>query len=116
MVLMFHFLGYEKVCNFSHTLAKFQCMKFSAKTVMKTATFRDLSLGKHEGSLAKYPLAGYVDEQEEYNSNTWGYFGTWFFLIAVSCALILSMWNLYKVAKEARRSVDGTPNPDGLLL
>lgn len=36
-----------------------QCMKFMAKTVMKTATFRDMSLANAQGTLTDTPLAAY---------------------------------------------------------
>ena len=39
-------------------------MKFSTKTVMKMATFRNLSLGRNQGSLVVNPLAGYLDARE----------------------------------------------------
>jgi len=36
-----------------------QCMKFMAKTVMKTATFRDMALANAQGTLTDTPLAAY---------------------------------------------------------
>lgn len=93
-----------------------QCMKFSAKTVMKTATFRDLSLGRNQGVLAKYPLSGYFDGSQQYIHETKGNVGTYIFLVSASCALCFSVWNLYKVAKEARRSNVGSATNTGAAL
>jgi hypothetical protein len=36
-----------------------QCMKFMAKTKMNTATFRDMSMGRYQGTLVSTPLAGF---------------------------------------------------------
>lgn len=62
-----------------------QCMKFSAKTVMKTATFRDLSLGRTQATLVEYPLSGFFDNTDHYQKNTMENIRTYFFL---SVALI----------------------------
>ena len=92
-------------------------MKFSAKTVMKTATFRDLSLGRYQGSLVEYPLSGYFDASKQYRQKTWGNVGTYFFLASASCVLLLSLWNLVRVAGRSRRSsVGATTNSDSLLV
>ena len=92
-------------------------MKFSAKTVMKTATFRDLSLGRNQGSLVEYPLSGYFDASQQYRRQTMGNVATYFFLVAAAAALVLSLWNLYKVSKQARRSNVGVAaNSDSLLV
>lgn len=77
-------------------------MKFSAKTVMKTATFRDLSLGSNQASLVEYPLSGYINSSTEYQLKGMGTFATYFFLAVMSCAFAYSVWNLYKTAKGTR--------------
>jgi hypothetical protein len=77
-------------------------MKFSAKTVMKTATFRDLSLGGIQGSLAEYPLAGFIDQNKKYRNQTLTNFATWFFFLAVMGGLCYASWNLYKVSRETK--------------
>ena len=77
-------------------------MKFSAKTVMKTATFRDLSLGSIQGSLAEYPLSGFIDSSKKYQRKTLANFFTWSFFVAVTCALCYSLWNLHKESKHRR--------------
>ena len=92
-------------------------MKFSAKTVMKTATFRDLSLGRNQGSLVQYPLSGYFDASKQYQSEKWGNVRTYFFLVSASCVLLLSLWNLVRVARRSgRRSVGDATNSDSLLV
>ena len=77
-------------------------MKFSAKTVMKTATFRDLSLGGIQGSLAEYPLAGFIDQNKKYRNQTLTNFATWFFFLAVMGGLCYASWNLYKVSRDTK--------------
>ena len=79
-----------------------QCMKFSAKTVMKTATFRDLSLGRTQATLVEYPLSGFFDEADHYRLDTMGNIATYFCLSAVTFALFYSLYNLYIVSKAAK--------------
>ena len=75
-------------------------MKFSAKLVMKTATFRDVSLGTAQATLTANPLSGYVKSSKSYRREGFENFMTWFFLVGVSSAFVYSLWNLYKVSKE----------------
>jgi len=81
-----------------------QCMKFSAKTVMKTATFRDLSLGRTQATLVEYPLSGFYDKahRTSYTKDTMGNIATYLFLSTMSLCLLYAVWNLYIVAKAAR--------------
>ena len=88
-------------------------MKFSAKTVMKTATFRDLSLGRHQGTLVKYPLSGYVVKSTTFHKHRLTTAGTYIFLIGASAALAYSVFNLYKVSR--RSNVGDGANRDSLL-
>lgn len=81
-----------------------QCMKFSAKTVMKTATFRDLSLARTQATLAQYPLSGFFEEDDHYHRHTMASLGTYFFLIAVVVAFVYSLINLFVVCKAVRRT------------
>jgi len=83
-----------------------QCMKFSAKTVMKTATFRDLSLGNTQGSLVEFPLSGYINASEEYQSHKKETFFMYFSLVAVSSAFLFSLFKLYKALKEPEPSIE----------
>jgi hypothetical protein len=78
-------------------------MKFSAKTVMKTATFRDLSLARHQGTLAENPLSGYFDVSHTYDHSKEN-FTTYFLLITASTGLFLALVNMALVALRARRS------------
>jgi len=79
-----------------------QCMKFSAKTVMKTATFRDLSLGRTQQTLVEYPLSGFLDESDHYHRHTMDNIATYFYLCAAVLATIYSLYNLYIVWKAAK--------------
>ena len=80
-----------------------QCMKFSAKTTMHTATFRDLSLGRNQATLVKYPLSGFFDEQDRYTRDVVGNFVTYFFFASVVFGFLYSVYYLYKVADHIAR-------------
>ncbi len=92
-----------------------QCIKFSAQTRLQTATFRGLSLGKHQGTLTKYPLSGFVDAKKEYHSKTRGNFIKYSFLFLSSCAFCFSLWNLYKVTKNTRQRGNDASSQDALI-
>ena len=81
-----------------------QCMKFSAKTVMRTATFRDLSLANYQGTLASQSLAGYVNESFEFHSKTKTNAITYTFLVSMSLLCACSIYYLVGVIREAHRS------------
>ena len=84
---------------------------------MKTATFRDLSLGMHQGTLAENPLSGYFDASQQYRAHTWGNVASYIFLVAASAVFILSLWNLFWVVSQARqRNVGDSANSDALLV
>lgn len=89
-----------------------QCMKFSAKTVMKTATFRDLSLGRTQQTLVEYPLSGFFAEADHYRLHTMDNIVTYFSFCAAVFAMIYSLYNLYMVSKAAKseRSTDDSKN------
>ena len=80
-----------------------QCMKFSAKTYMQTATFRDLSLGRSQSTLVDSPLSGYFLSTDHYQKNTLGNFKTYGFLTFTVVALIYSVYNLSAVFKTTKR-------------
>ncbi|VEU40007.1 unnamed protein product [Pseudo-nitzschia multistriata] len=92
-----------------------QCMKFSAKTVMKTATFRDLSLARTQTTLVEYPLSGFLDASDRYHMNILGNFATYFCLCAVVLAFYYSLYNLYRVSKAAEAERQQGSNKDSLL-
>jgi len=92
-----------------------QCMKFSAKTVMKTATFRDLSLGRTQATLVEYPLTGFLDEADHYHRDTLGNVARYFFLSTMTMALFYSLYHLYTVSKAARAAKQRDPFKDSLL-
>eukprot|EP00934_Nitzschia_sp_Nitz4_P005262 Nitzschia sp. Nitz4//scaffold103_size77763//34328//36057//NITZ4_005443-RA/size77763-snap-gene-0.56-mRNA-1//-1//CDS//3329532322//5252//frame0 len=79
-----------------------QCMKFSAKTVMQTATFRDMSLSRVQGSLADAPLAGYLNSGGEYVHDIMGaFFSYLLFAAALTCCCYNTYW--YYVVKRATK-------------
>lgn len=90
-----------------------QCMKFSAKTVMKTATFRDLSLGRHQGTLVQTPLSGYVVRNGTFHKHRLSTAGTYLFFVGSAGLLAFSAYNLYKVKK--RNKVGDGANRESLL-
>jgi len=77
-------------------------MKFSAKTVMKTATFKDMALGSAQASLVTHPLSGFINSSKSYHREGFKNFNTWFFLVVASSALIYSIWNFYKVSRGTK--------------
>lgn len=93
-----------------------QCMKFSAKTVMKTATFRDLSLGRTQATLVEYPLTGFFEETDHYRLNTMGNIGTYFCLSAAVMGFFYSLFNLYFVSKVAKAEGRKGRNRNSSLL
>jgi len=92
-----------------------QCMKFSAKTIMKTATFRDLSLGRTQVTLVEYPLSGFFDEADHYRQDTMGNIGTYFCLSAAVFALFYSLYNLFIVSKATKAEQLLGDNTNSLL-
>ena len=63
-------------------------MKFSAKLVMKTATFRDVSLGTAQATLTANPLSGYVKSSKSYRREGFENLMTWFFLASLGCRVV----------------------------
>lgn len=88
-------------------------MKFSAKTVMKTATFRDMSLGRAQGTLVKSPLAGYLNTRGAYRQKLVGNFFTYFFFALSSFALIYALVSFNRVKKDTNYDF---PNNESLLV
>ena len=54
-------------------------MKFMAKTTMNTATFRDMTLGKYQGTLTAAQMNG-SNVQNSWRMETFGNFLTYLFL------------------------------------
>lgn len=79
-------------------------MKFSAKTVLRAATFRDMAVANLQGTVSKNPLAGYVDTSVDFESKTRQNALTYTFLVSMSLCLIGSLFYLYTVIQEALRS------------
>jgi len=81
-----------------------QCMKFSAKTVMRTASFRDLAIANLQGTLTSHSLSGYVDQTYEFHSHTKTNALTYTFLISMCMLCVASLVYLVKIIQEASRS------------
>ena len=77
-------------------------MKFSAKTVMKTATFRDLSLGRTQTTLVEYPLSGFFSDSDHYQLHTLDNVKTYLGFFAVLIAFVYSLYNLVVVWRTRR--------------
>ena len=70
---------------------------------MKTATFRDLSLGRTQATLVEYPLSGFFDDADHYRRHTMNNIGTYFFFSAAVIGLFYSVFNLYVVSKAVKQ-------------
>lgn len=75
-------------------------MKFSAKTTMRTATFRDMSLGRTQGTLVESPLAGFLDSSREYRRDVVGNVLTYFFFITATLCLCYTGCAFWRVKEE----------------
>jgi hypothetical protein len=63
-------------------------MKFMAKTKMNTATFRDMSLGRYQGTLVATPLNGFNTQHDSWRRESWSNRLTYLFLfVALMCFL-----------------------------
>ena len=88
-------------------------MKFSAKTVMKTATFRDISLARAQGTLVVDPLAGYrEDSRGPYRQTMLGNYLSYFFFIGTTIAMIASLYLLYMVARQSNYNFTSSGSPE----
>ena len=83
-------------------LAATQCMKFMAKTTMKTATFRDVSLATAQGTLVDSPLSGYLATSK---ASSTGAVTTYLFLFASVTVLVYGL-----VKYRSARTVMSTPD------
>ena len=79
-----------------------QCMKFSAKTVMKTATFQDLATGYNQGTMVEFPLAGFVDHSSVYAKHTAANVATYIFLSSAILIFGYTLWTLKKFMNKSR--------------
>lgn len=82
-------------------------MKFSAKTTMETATFRDMSVARSQNSLVKYPLAGYLNSGGEYHREWASNFMTYSFLALSTICLVYSCIYLWKAKTETNYDLSG---------
>lgn len=109
-----------RAVSFLHLFSDVQCMKFSAKTTMETATFRDIMLAKVQNTLVEKPLAGYLKTKGNYRgeqgANAWT---TIFFTLAVSFFVfsIVILGKVYYEAKEAQKEIGSAGDlKDDLLV
>jgi hypothetical protein len=82
-----------------------QCMKFMAKTTMNTATFRDLSLARSQGTLVDSPLAGFLDgkaRSKHYMMESAGTLFNYFFFILSIGVLGYGITNFWKVRRKVK--------------
>jgi len=77
-------------------------MKFSAKTVMQTATFRDMSLARAQNSLAAKPLSGFLNFDFRYRRQFFANVFTYLLLIFSTWCLCYSCVFLYRAKQEHR--------------
>lgn len=79
-------------------------MKFSAKTVMRTASFRDLAMANLQGTLTTHSLSGFVDTTFEFQNKNKTNALTYTFLVSMSLLCLGSLYYLVQVIREATRS------------
>jgi len=72
-----------------------QCMKFMAKTTMNTATFRDMSLGRYQGTLTATQMNGY-NIRNSWRGNLFSNVLTYLFLCASLVIFFYGCIFLYK--------------------
>jgi hypothetical protein len=82
-------------------------MKFSAKTTMYTATFRDLSLARSQNSLAAAPMSGYWSSDRHYNRAWLGNLATYALLALATTCLCCACFSLYKAKTETDYDLSG---------
>jgi hypothetical protein len=80
-------------------------MKFSAKTVMYTATFRDLALGKMQHTLVETQMSKYYDSS--YEQDFIGNFVTYFVFTSALLCLLTSLVCCYRCKQQGEYDVDG---------
>jgi len=82
-----------------------QCMKFMAKTTMNTATFRDLSLARSQGTLVDSPLAGFMDSRArstQYMLESAGTVMNYLFLGVSVAVLFYGITNFWRVRRKVK--------------
>ena len=77
-------------------------MKFSAKTVMQTATFRDMSLARAQNALASKPLSGFLNLDYHYRRELLANVFTYLFLLLSTCCCCYSLVFLYQTKRDHR--------------
>jgi hypothetical protein len=96
-----------------------QCMKFMAKTTMNTATFRDLSLARSQGTLVDSPLAGYLDgkaRSNHYFLQNAGSVANYMFLAVSATVLVYGVANFWKVRRKVKLAPKFQQNKEPLVF
>jgi hypothetical protein len=75
-------------------------MKFSAKTVMQTATFRDMSLARAQDALASKPLSGFMNLDYHYRREFLSNVFTYLLLVCSTFCLCYSLVFLYRAKRD----------------
>ena len=84
-----------------------QCMKFSAKTSMQTATFRDLNLASLQNTISDSSLASGFYVHEQYHRRGWQNFLTVILYISsLTCCLYATCY-CWKAERESGFDLDG---------
>ena len=76
-----------------------------AKTTMNTATFRDLSLGRSQGTLVDHPLAGFMGanvRSRHYLVDSVGTVFNYVFLVVSVAVLFYGVTNFWKVRRKVK--------------
>ena len=84
-------------------------MKFMAKTYMNTATFRDLSLARSQGTLVDTPLAGFAGSNSrriKYIQYAFMSFLNYVFLVVAIGVLIYGIVSFWKARAKVKRTPD----------
>jgi len=83
-----------------------------AKTTMNTATFRDLSLARMQGTLADSPLAGFMTQNGRkgyYRRASFGTFLTYLFLLVSMGMAVYGLTYFLRVKRETNYSPSWNP-------
>mmetsp|Transcript_52592 Transcript_52592/g.127410 ORF Transcript_52592/g.127410 Transcript_52592/m.127410 type:complete len:596 (+) Transcript_52592:385-2172(+) len=77
-----------------------QCMKFMAKTTMNSASFRDMSLGRYQGTLVATVLSGFDGKTGSWRQENWANRLTYVFLGLASVCFLYGLVYFLRVKHE----------------
>lgn len=96
-----------------------QCMKFMAKTTMNTATFRDLSLARSQGTLVDQPLAGFMDAKARsthYMMESAGTLVNYLFFVLSIGVLFYGITNFWRVRRKVKMAPKFSKSDEPLVF